>query len=140
MSEQKLSAFEVGVIQLALRGDASWRRALRDQIPNLRLKERKVTGSGFYSHFEFIGDNSCAGVSMATGGNPIEDYPPAINAIRLMPEKGLVSFIVWLDGRGIISTLEAVSLTDDLWPSNIFQGFVDFQDDSGVVIQKAIEC
>ncbi len=67
------------------------------------------------------------------GGNglPVSSYPPTVNAIRELPVPALASFVVWVGKDGRIVELEALSLTDDLWPAQAEEGFHSFQDDQG---------
>ncbi|MCC4604439.1 hypothetical protein [Xanthomonas campestris] len=109
-------------------------KELRGQISKLKVLSREVTECGFYTYFHCDYDVAPAIIPRGANGLPISGYPPSVNAIKTYPKKGLVSFIVWVNDSGLISTLEAVSLTDNAWPSEIFDGFSDFQDDNGELI------
>lgn len=126
-----ISAFECRVIRLALRGDEDWIRQLREQIPYLSVLRRDVFAGGVTTHLAC--DERAIPVVVPRGGNglPVSSYPPTVNAIRELPVPALASFVVWVGKNGRIVELEALSLTDDLWPAQAEEGFHSFQDDQG---------
>lgn len=121
-------------MKLALRKGSDWEATLRDQLPHLQVRSRRFTGVGFFTNFECPPEIAAARIPQASGDHPVRNYPPTINARRTKPRNGLVSFIVWVNAEGRIRQLEACSLTDDQWPENPFEGFVDFQDDNGAIV------
>ncbi|WP_423934988.1 hypothetical protein [Comamonas sp. 23] len=130
-----IDEFEINVMRLALRGSDDWVVKMRSQIPHLKFSKREHFNCGFVTSFNHSSKAESFAIPREDSGLPVSGYPPAINARRRYPEDGLVSFLVWLGEDGVIDRLEAVSLTDDKWPENIFDGFYDFQDDSECIVQ-----
>lgn len=131
-----LDPFEIKVMKLALRGEAPWIVGMRNQIPYLTVTERQSDAGGFTTKFHCSDVAIPVEIPRGEGNLPVSGYPPAINAKRSEPAEGLVSFIVWLGDDGRIRQLEACSLMDDKWPIELFNGFFEFQDDSGNIVEE----
>lgn len=134
MSEN-LESFEIKILYLAIRDNSGWQEKLRAQIPYLRVAYRKFRLYGFTIYIDSSHVPDTYLVPMQGKNCKIENYPPTINAIRTTPATGLVSFIIWLNDYGRICQIEACSFDNEKWPENPFDGFVDFQDDLGNIIE-----
>jgi len=130
-----IDEFEINVMLLALRGSDDWVVKMRSQISHLKFSKREHFNCGFVTSFNHSSKAESVVIPRDETGLPVSGYPPAINARRRYPVDGLVSFLVWVGQDGVIDRLEAVSLTDDKWPEDIFDGFYDFQDDFGCIVQ-----
>jgi hypothetical protein len=129
MNKNVLDPFELLILKYCLRSYAD----IRDQIASLRIRKRFFFPGGFFVYFDHL--SNAKGVLMSDDLSTMpSDWPPHILAKRTSPSVGQVMFTVWVKGDGFIDRLEGSSLEDDKWPQNPYEGFCEFQDDKGVLI------
>lgn len=127
-----LSEFEIHVMMLALRGGDEWRVILRKQVEKLVVKERIIFPDGFILRFNFVGTD--VGVEMSKdAGSRGKGYPPTVNC--KYGDDGIATFVVWLNDDGYIHSLDASSLTGDVFPEFNEDNFRGFHDDMGFEIE-----
>jgi hypothetical protein len=118
MSDEMPTPLELKALDMALSVDFDWARALREQIPMLRVKSREHTGVGVFVEFSVASNCLPAHVPQEALWHP----PAILIRHREMPELG--NFIVF-SKDGFIHMLEGVAHGDGVWPKE--QRVEDFE-------------
>ena len=118
---------ETLAIHLALRGDAPWARALRAQIPALKVSKRALFDSGFVTDFETPDD--VEPIEMVSDREVIDGWPPSVNAEVRGVSGTLVTFVVWVGADGFITQLDASLLSDGSIPKGPWLDYENFKND-----------
>jgi hypothetical protein len=109
MAGEAPTLLESKALDVALSVDRDWARALRKQIPALKVTNREHTGVGLWVEFVLKGEHEPARIRI---DDP--DYPPTVIVRhQALPELG--SFIVFTR-NGLITALEGVAHGDGTWP------------------------
>lgn len=105
-----LLPLELAVLGKLLDGDHPMLTALRRQLPELGVTERKLTGVGFFTTFSMTDERLL--VEVPPGASPFGDVEATISGMQ----HG-AGFLLWLkDGR--IDMLEGYSY-DEPWPDHV---------------------
>lgn len=104
----ELSDLERNALYEALRNPRSLTVGLRNQLDHLRVKDRKLTGSGLITTFEVLPDDFKSDV----GDFEISDIEGSSENLR----NGFGCVVFIRDGQ--ISVLECFAY-DEVWPSNL---------------------
>ena len=105
-----LLPLELAVLGKLLDGDHPLLTALRRQLPELGVTERKLTGVGFFTTFSMTDERLL--VEVPPGASPFGDVEATIPGMQ----HG-AGFLLWLK-RGRIDMLEGYSY-DEPWPGHV---------------------
>jgi hypothetical protein len=105
-----LEPLEEAVLQKLLDGDHPVLTALRRQLSGLEVKERRLTGVGFFTVFSM--NVGAPPALVPPGGSPFGDVEATISGM-----KHGAGFLLWLS-NGRIQSLEGYSY-DEPWPDPV---------------------
>ena len=112
-----LEPLESAVLQKLLDGDHPVLVALRGQLPGLSVKERKQTGTGFFTEFSTAAAASPA--PLVSGKLRFGDVQATINGL-----KHGAGFLLYVD-QGLLHFLEGYSY-EEPWPEQVCEFVVKY--------------